>query len=68
MSDPMFKTLKDAERVIKSNEYISAPIFNADGDLVFNIQVLAKKKRNSKFSAGFALTDQVLFDLFVNIL
>ena len=68
MSDPLFKRSKDAARPMRTNEYISVPIFGLEGGLCLNVQVLAKRKRNSKFSAGFTMTDELLLQLFCKII
>ena len=40
------------------------PIFNAEGELTLNIQLIARRKRNSKFAAGFTNFDEVFLSIF----
>jgi len=39
------------------------PIFNNEGELALNIQLMSKKKRNSKFAAGFTNFDEVFLQI-----
>lgn len=43
---------------------MTQPIFNSDGELTLNIQLIAKRKRNSKFAAGFTNFDEVFLQIF----
>ena len=59
MADPQFKKFKDAALPIRTNEFMTHPIFNPDGELALNVQIIARRKRNSKFAAGFTNFDEV---------
>ena len=63
MVDPQFKKYKDASKPIRSNEYMTYPIYTSDGELCLNIQLMSKKKRNSKFAAGFTNFDEVFLQI-----
>lgn len=39
------------------------PINNAQGDLTMNIQLLSRKKRNTKFATGFTNIDEVFLQI-----
>ena len=43
---------------------MTVPIFNPDGELALNVQLIAKRKRNSKFAAGFTNFDEVFLQIF----
>lgn len=64
MADPQFKKFKDAALPIRTNEFMTHPIFNAEGELTLNIQLIARRKRNSKFAAGFTNFDEVFLQIF----
>ena len=68
MPDSMFKKKGDNERLYRTNDSMSCPVFGIDGDLCLNIQVLARSKRNSKFSAGFTNVDAYIMQLFSHII
>lgn len=59
MADPMFKKFKDASAPIRQTEYMTNPVFNSDNDLAMNIQLMSRKKRNTKFAIGFTNIDEV---------
>lgn len=60
MADPMFKKMKDALVPVRQTEFMTQPIFTGDGELCMNIQLLSRKKRNTKFTTGFTNIDEVL--------
>ena len=66
--EPQFKKYKDASQTIRTNEFMSAPVFNAENDLSLNVQIISRRKRNSKFAAGFTNFDEIFFHLFVTAL
>ena len=49
MADPQFKKFKDANQPLRTIEFMTTPIYNTDGELCLNIQLLSRKKKNSKF-------------------
>ena len=53
---------------IRTNEYMTGPMFNQDGELSLNIQLISRRKRNSKFAAGFTNYDEVFLQVFVAVI
>jgi len=66
--DPMFTKIKDAYTPKRTIDYMSYPIILPKGDLFLNLQVVSKKKKNSAFSAGFSMVDQVFTNLVGSLL
>ena len=68
MSEPKFQTSADSENPRRTTEYMSVPVFGLDGQVCLNLQVISKRKRNSRFLAGFTNSDDTLFQLFALII
>ena len=66
MADPQFKKFKDAAQLIRTNEFMTHPIFDVEGDLALNVQLIARRKKNSKFAAGFTNFDEVFLQIFAS--
>lgn len=47
---------------------MSLPIFDREKKLAFCLQVTSKKKKNSNFSSGFTMFDEMLLLLTANIM
>ena len=43
------------------------PILNNEGELSLNIQLLSRKKRNSKFAAGFTNFDEIFLQIISSV-
>jgi hypothetical protein len=47
---------------------MSLPIFDREKKLAFCLQVISKKKKNSTFSSGFTMFDEIFFTMTANIM
>ena len=61
--NPQFKKWNQADQPLRTNEFMSYPIFDTAGKKCLNVQLLSRKKRNSKFSAGFTNFDEVFLHI-----
>jgi len=68
MPEPQFKKYKDAGSVMRTQSYMTHPIYNSEGDLFMTIQVMSKEKKNSKAKVklytGFTNFDEVFLAIF----
>lgn len=61
--EPQFKKYKEIEIPIRKTEFMTFPIFDAEGVASLNLQIISRKKKNSKFSAGFTNMDDVILQI-----
>ena len=47
---------------------MSVPVYDRDDKLAFSLQVTAKKKKHSTFSAGFTMFDELFLALAANFM
>ena len=61
--EPQFKKYKETETPIRKTEFMTYPILDAEGVTSLSLQIISRKKRNSKFSAGFTNMDDVFLQI-----
>lgn len=63
LQDPLFKRYTEASKKMRTQDYMSFPVFDTDQKLAFCIQVTSKKKKSSNFSAGFTMFDEMFLGM-----
>ena len=53
---------------MRTTEFMSVPIYGSDGAICMSMQINSKRKKNSRFPAGFTNADESLFSLFAYII
>ena len=69
MHEPKFKSFAKMGAAIRTQSYMTYPIFSIDGDVIACIQCLSKDKKGAKTKqklyAGFSNFDELFFGMFV---
>jgi len=67
MPEPQFKKYKDASIAVRTQSYMTHPVFTADGELCCCIQIMAKEKKNAKTKnklySGFTNIDEIFLGI-----
>lgn len=58
----------EASKKNRTQDFMSMPIFDRDKKLAFCLQVTSKKKKNSTFSSGFTMIDEMFLTITANIM
>jgi len=66
--DPQFKNFKQAEQTLRSNSFMTYPIFSTEKELIMTFQVMGKPKRgNPQHRMPFTLVDEAFLHLIAQL-